>query len=380
VHQTQLPPILLFVGTKIFYNFAKKCQTCIMSDEDLKKDAKRLKMIPSIIKNGNHNLESLTNEVNKKLLHDNLESVVERTIVRDLKKLKLRGYTIQSKKGYENKNYYVIESEEDNLVLSENEIKTLPIMMGLINTEENLSSINWLKKTLKSEFNFTSKELDPSPYFVKKMPSIDLKEKLMLLTAEIIEYIKKGQAIYFEYFNSKQNKSKYVAPLQVRYYDGRYYLLGTEIDEINDYNPKSLLTTFSIDNIVDLSVVPAIKEESHNHGDFIFFDYKKLYKESHLEILLKNSFGIIYNSILDRNKIKKYRFKFTNWAISYVENKIFHPSQRVVEKTNDYIIIELTLWEIMDNYIYKSQGIEVWDNKEVDFFVGRFGDKCERLN
>jgi len=350
-----------------------------MNYKDLKKDAKRLKMIPSIIKNGNHNLESLTTEVNIKLLHDNLETVGERTIHRDLTKLNSRGISIKSVKTKEY-NYYVIVSEEDDLVLSENEIKTLPIMMGLINTEENLSSINWLKKTLKSEFNFTSKELDPSPYFVKTMPSIDLKEKLMLLTAEIIEYIKKGQAIYFEYFNSKQNKSKYVAPLQVRYYDGRYYLLGTEIDENNDYNPKSLLTTYSIDNIVNLSVVPAIKEEPHNHGDHIFFDYKKLYKDSHLEILLKNSFGIIYNSILERNRIKKYRFKFTNWAISYVENKIFHPSQRVVEKTNDYIIIELILWEIMDNDIYKSQGIEFWDNKEVDFFVGRFGDKCERLN
>jgi predicted DNA-binding transcriptional regulator YafY len=360
-------------------NFAKKCHTCNMNKSDLKKDAIRLKMIPSIIKNNTANLPDLTELVNIELAKDNEESVSERTISRDIEKLKLRGYSINSVK-IKNKSYYVIESEDDDLDLSENEIKTLPIMMGLINTEDNLSSINWLKKTLKSEFNFTSKELDPSPYFVKTMPSIDLKEKLMLLTAEIIEYIKKGQAIYFDYFNSKQNKSKYVAPLQVRYYDGRYYLLGTEIYEDNDYKPKSLLTTYSIDNIVNLSVVPAIKEEPHNHGDHIFFDYKKLYKESHLEILLKNSFGIIYNSILDRNRIKKYRFKFTNWAISYVENKIFHPSQRVVEKTNDYIIIELTLWEIMDNYIYKSQGIEFWDNKEVDFFVGRFGDKCERLD
>ncbi len=348
---------------------------------DLKNEAIRLKIIPSIIKNNQVNLKGLTKLVNEKLIHDNKKGVSERTIARDIIVLKSKGYEILSKKGFENKNYYNIESEDDDLdFLSENEIKTLPIMMGLINTEENLSSINWLKKTLKSEFNFTFKDLDPSPYFIKTNPSINFKEDLMLLTAEIIEFIKKEQSIYFEYFNSKQNKSKYVAPLQVRYYDGRYYLLGTEIDENNDYNPKSLLTTYSIDNIVNLSVVPAIKEEPHNHGEHIFFDYKKLYKESHLEILLKNSFGIIYNSIINRNRIKKYRFKFTNWAISYVENKIFHPSQRVVEKTNDYIIIELTLWEIMDNIKLNNEGIEFWDNKEVDFFVGRFGDKCERLN
>lgn len=346
--------------------------------EQFKKQAIRLKIIPSIIKNNSANLHELTKLINEKLIQDT-EPVSERTIYRDIKMLKSIGYSIKSKKGYENRNYYIIESEDDNLnFLTENQIKTIPILMGLLNTEDNLSIIKWLKETLKVDYNFSLQELDPSPYFVKTNPSINFKEGLMVLTAEIIEYIKKGQAIYFEYF--QQNRSKYVAPLQVRYYDGRYYLLGTEIDENNDYKPKSLLTTYSIDNILNLSIVPAIKEEPHNHGDHIFFDYKKLYIESHLEILLKNSFGIIYNSIIKRNRIKKYRFKFTNWAISYVENKIFHPSQRVVEKTNDYIIIELTLWEIMDNYIYKSQGTEVWDNKEVDFFVGRFGDKCERLN
>ena len=348
---------------------------------DIKNEAVRLKMIPSIIKNNHVNLNGLTELVNEKLIHDNLKGVSERTISRDIIVLKSKGYEILSKKGYKNKNYYFIESVDDDLdFLTENEIKSLPILMGLLKTEENLSITKWLKDKLKNEFNFTSKELDPSPYFIKTNPSINFKEDLMLLTAEILEFIKKGQAIYFEYFNSKQNKSKYVAPLQVRYYDGRYYLLGTEIEENNDYNPKSLLTTYSIDNIVNLSVVPAIKEESHNHGEHIFFDYIKLYKESHLELLLKHSFGIMYQSHINNNKIKKYRFKFTNWAISYVENKIFHPSQKIIEKTKEYIIIELTLWEILDYNKLEKEGIEFWDNKEVDFFVGRFGDKCERLD
>jgi hypothetical protein len=345
---------------------------------DYKKEAIRLKLIPSIIKNNTANLYELTKLINEKLIHDNLPNVSERQILRDIKTLKLRGYEIVSKKGDYKKNYYVIESQNDDLDLTDNEKKTLPIMMGLLNTENNLSIVNWLKNKLKLEFNFSSKELDPNPYFIKTTPSINFKEELMLLTVEIIEYIKNSQAIYFDYF--KQNNTKYVAPLQVRYYDGRYYLLGTEIDEDNDYKPKSLLTTYSIDNILNLSIAPAIKEEMHNHGDYIFFDYNKLYKDSHIEILLKNSFGIFYNSILERNRVKKYRFKFTDWAISYVGNKIFHPSQKVIEKTKEYVIIELTLWEIMDNKIFKEQGLEVWDNKEVDFFIGRFGDKCEWLD
>jgi len=348
-----------------------------MNYKDLKKDEKRLKMIPSIIKNGNHNLESLTTEVNKKLLHDNLETVGERTIHRDLTKLNSRGISIKSVKTKEY-NYYVIVSEEDDLDLSENEIKTLPILMGLLKTEENLSIIKWLKDKLKNEFNFSSQELDPSPYFVKTSPSINFKEELMLLTTEIISYIKKEQAILFAYKEPQNYKN--VAPLQVRYFDGRYYLLGIEFDDENNYESKNELITYSIDNIIEKKITPAIKEVDGFDDELIYFNYNKLYKESHLEILMEYSLGIMYNRIYERNIVKKYRFKFTGWAISYIANKKFHPSQKTIEKNNDYIIIELTLWEILDNELFDEHGIEVWDNKEVDFFVERFEDKCERLN
>ena len=345
--------------------------------EDYKKEVIRLKMIPSIIKNNTANLNELTQLVNESLLKDNLSTISERQISRDIEKLKSRGVEIKSVKANK-KNFYVIESENNDLDLTENEKKTLPIMMGLLNTEDNLSIVNWLKNILKTEFNFTLKELNPSPYFVKNTSSINFKEELMLLTTEIIEYIKKEQAIFFLY--RTEDNPKLVAPLQVRYYDGRYYLLGTEIDDKNNYTLKTLLTTYSIDNIIDLYISPALIEDENIASEPIYFDYKKLYKESNLELLLKHSFGIMYQSKLSNNKIKKYRFKFKDWAISYVENKIFHPSQKTIEKNKDYIIIELTLWEILDYYKFKKEGIEIWDNKEVDFFVGRFGDKCESLN
>ena len=348
-----------------------------MNKSDLKKDAIRLKMIPSIIKNNTANLPDLTELVNIELAKDNEESVSERTISRDIEKLKLRGYSINSVK-IRNKSYYVIESEDDDLDLSENEIKTLPILMGLLKTEENLSIIKWLKDKLKNEFNFSSQELDPSPYFVKTSPSINFKEELMLLTTEIISYIKKEQAILFAYKEPQNYKN--VAPLQVRYFDGRYYLLGIEFDDENNYETKNELITFSIDNIIEKKITPAIKEVDGFDDELIYFNYNKLYKESHLEILMEYSLGIMYNRIYERNKVKKYRFKFTGWAISYIANKKFHPSQKTIEKNNDYIIIELTLWEILDNELFDEHGIEVWDNKEVDFFVERFEDKCERLN
>lgn len=349
----------------------------------LKKTAIRQDIIKSIVKTKTHNLESLTDEVNERLLEKNIKTVSTRTISRDIEELNKNDISIKSFKTRDY-NYYAFESEEiaesddKNIYLTDNEKKTLPIMMGLLNTEDNLSIIDWLKYTLKSEFNFTYKELNPNPYFVITMPSINFKEELMLLTAEIIDYIKNQQAILFAYKEPQNYKN--VAPLQVRYFDGRYYLLGIEFDDENNYETKNELITYSIDNIIEKKIIPAIKEVDGFDDELIYFNYNKLYKESHLEILMEYSLGIMYNRIYERNKVKKYRFKFTGWAISYIANKKFHPSQKTIEKNNDFIIIELTLWEILDNKLFDEKGIEVWDNKEVDFFVERFEDKCERLN
>ena len=62
--------------------------------------------------------------------------------------------------------------------------------------------------------------------------------------------------------------------------------------------------------------------------------------------------------------LKTFRLKFTGWAIGIVKNKKIHHSQKVIQDTPDFLIIE----------------ISVWENHEIDYFLGRFGDKCERLN
>ena len=64
------------------------------------------------------------------------------------------------------------------------------------------------------------------------------------------------------------------------------------------------------------------------------------------------------------NKLKTFRLKFTEWAMGIVKNKKIHSSQKVIEDTPENLIIEIT----------------IWDNPEIDYFLGRYGNKCERLN
>jgi hypothetical protein len=119
-----------------------------------------------------------------------------------------------------------------------------------------------------------------------------------------------------------------------------------------------------MDKFIEKKVYPAIQEteEIQEEDTLIFYDYATLYKATKLEDLLKHSLGVWYN--WKENQLKTYRLKFTDWAMGIMENKKIHPSQLVKEKNSDFIIVEITVWE----------------NHEMDYFLGRFGDKCERLN
>jgi hypothetical protein len=115
---------------------------------------------------------------------------------------------------------------------------------------------------------------------------------------------------------------------------------------------------------VEKNVNPAVDERDENAVDqkYIFFEYAALYKATRLEELLKHSLGIWYD--WKENKLKTFRLKFTEWAMGIVKNKKIHPSQKTIQDSPENLIIEITVWE----------------NHEIDYFLGRFGDKCERLN
>ena len=140
-------------------------------------------------------------------------------------------------------------------------------------------------------------------------------------------------------------------------------MLGSSYDEKTG-QPTNLLQTYTIDLIQGKQVYPAVDESDENEltNEPIYFDYDDLYKKTQLEELLSNSIGIWYK--WKENSLKTYKLKFTGWAMGIIKNKKIHPSQKTIEETNDYLIIEITVWE----------------NDESKNYFNRFMDKCERLN
>lgn len=331
--------------------------------EDYSKKRLYKKIIVKLLREKKLSIEELLTELNDILKDDyGFEPISRRTFDRAKESLIENGYQINSRK-FNGRNYFVLEGYPDNLNLTQEEQLTFPLLIGLLDTEKTMNSVEWLKSALMDEFDYSKEDLNPYPYFVHVQPNLNSQDKLLILAGKIIEYIKKGQAILFQYQKKGITEFKQVAPLQIRYYDNRYYLLASTID-VETYQPTKLLQTFTLDMFVEKNVNPAVDESNENATEpkYIFFDYDTLYKATRLEELLKHSLGIWYD--WKENKLKTFRLKFTDWAMGIVKNKKIHPSQKIIHDSPENLIIEIT----------------VWDNHEIDYFLGRFGNKCERLD
>lgn len=331
--------------------------------EDYSKIRLYKKIIVKLLREKNLTINELLSTLNDTLMVDyNLEKISRRTFDRAKKSLIENGYKIISKK-INGKSFFVLEKFPENIALTEEEQLTFPLLLGLLDTEKTMNSVEWLKAALMEEFDYSEDDLRSSPYFIHVQPSLNNRDQLLLLAGRIIDYIKKEQAIQFLYNKPGKSELKQVAPLQIRYYDNRYYMLGSTIDESTQL-PTNLLQTFTLDMFEGSQVYPAIIESDDDTNEVanIYFDYADLYKKTRLEELLKNSIGIWYD--WKNNQLKTFKLKFSDWAVGIVKNKKLHHSQRIIEEAENYLILE----------------IRVWDNPEIDFLIGRFRDKCEQLN
>ncbi|MCF8423350.1 MAG: WYL domain-containing protein [Bacteroidia bacterium] len=244
------------------------------------------------------------------------------------------------------------------------------IILQLINTHKELESVEWLKGILQSDYNIDESYFDNDDFFVLPKPKNKIHDKILKLAIEIVKYAKKGQAIQFYYQPANKEKkpsAKCVAPLQVRFFDGRYYMIALDlIDDMNYLDYSNTPIVYSLDSIEGLIVYPGQKESKIEDEPFaadetnIYFDYIKLRKKINLKNYFINCIGI-YRPKNEEPKVIK--LKFTDWARSYVLNQPIHTSQKVII-SGEELIVE----------------IFVYDTFELDFSLARFRGFCVRLD
>jgi hypothetical protein len=163
------------------------------------------------------------------------------------------------------------------------------------------------------------------------------------------------QFLYQSAFGTYKSKLQVVAPLQVRFYEGRYYLVASVWSE-RQKAPRPTVKVFAFDLIEDFVVVPALVErEDGAEGELQYFSWHELFEDVGLKTYFKHCLGI---ARFKESTPEIIRLKFTDWAISYVKSRKLHASQRIVIDHPNYIVVEL--------YIYRTY--------ELSMLLSRFRD------
>ncbi|MEN9700479.1 MAG: hypothetical protein RLZZ301_1677 [Bacteroidota bacterium] len=181
----------------------------------------------------------------------------------------------------------------------------------------------------------------------------------MELAVSLLKAIQQAYCVQFLYkpaFSTYKSRLQLVAPLQIRFYEGRFYLVATEWSE-RLQAPKSSLKIYAFDLIEDFVVVPVQSEtDDGSAGELQSFDWIDLAKNSGLSDYFTHCLGV---ARYKDSQPEYVRIKFTDWAIAYVKNRSLHRSQRIVVDHQAYIVVEL--------YIYRTYELDMLLSKFREF-------------
>ncbi len=79
--------------------------------------------------------------------------------------------------------------------LTEEEQLTLPLLLGLLDTEKTMNAVEWIKSVLMDEFDYSKDDLNPHPHFVHIQPTLNSQDQLLILVAESLNTSKKDKPL-----------------------------------------------------------------------------------------------------------------------------------------------------------------------------------------
>ena len=343
-----------------------------MRNEKTKKE--RIELIIRFLKGCNEGVGTMANLMNYLKKNLKIGNVVsQRTIEKDfhfIRKSEDSDYFVDSRKDGK-VSYYVLQKKERKPKIDESVKEDIGILLQLINTHEELESVLWLKDLLKSKHHIDESHFENDEFFVLPKPKNENHDNILRLALQIIKHAKKGEAILFDYLAGKKNKNqtsiKLCAPLQVRVYDNRYYMIALDfVEEKKQLKFKSKPFSYAIDAIQNLEVQPAPSEfgihRKNSHPKTITFNHTELSRKIGLKKYFDHCIGVFRP---ETGSPKTIKLKFTDWARSHVKNNPIHPSQEIISKDGeDELIVSL--------YVY--------DTFELDYLTARYRNFCKRIN
>lgn len=287
-------------------------------------------------------IEDLVEECNKAIYEftGSLEGVKKRTIFSDISYMESpQGWNAPIKRVYEGKRCYYVYEEVNFSInkkdLSEAELETIDEALVMLNRFKGVEGFDWVDEFVTNFEDKLGRKKNEVPVIgYQKNPFLKGIENLSV----IYNYIVNRQVLKITYEHFVKGKIVHVVhPYYLKEYNNRWFLFGITEQK------RDFLISLPLDRMVDIE--PMHIEYIPNKN----FNFEEYFED------------VVGVSVPMSGTPDKVVLKFEKSRFPYVETKPLHPSQRIIDK--DECIVQ----------------IEVHQNSELDSLIFSFGDQVEVL-
>lgn len=355
----------------------------------------RIRLICKFLDAGGGTLEEMLSFVNRKLESLQASSISLRTLqtcIENLRKGKFNhnlepGAAAKRKNvfrvGVINRNTYQWESgtlKPQFGDLDEGERYTLPFIFAMLRKYEHIPAIQKIKDELPVLLGVSDEDTEGSAFIVHQGAVLydglnkkkDFYKNVIELVIQLLGHIHRREKIQFHY--QKVDKLEdtvkalvhhVISPLQIRFYDEMYYLVGV------DEKYKRMLN-FRVDLIHQLKVEFANDDDE----SVVYVDAETLRKTYKPEDFSKYTIGVW--NFPETASVYEIHIQFSEWASAHILRMKYHQSQKViskdVQKNTCVISFKLKLYPER----FAGQAI-VERNLELAFLLGRYREFAKVL-
>ena len=287
-------------------------------------------------------IEDLVEECNKAIYEftGSLDGVKKRTIFSDISYMESpQGWNAPIKRVYEGKRCYYVYEEENFSInkkdLSEAELETIDEALVMLNRFKGVEGFDWVDEFVTNFEDKLGRKKNEVPVIgYQKNPFLKGIENLSV----IYNYIVNRQVLKITYEHFVKGKMVHVVhPYYLKEYNNRWFLFGITEQK------RDFLISLPLDRMVDIE--PMHIEYIPNKN----FNFEEYFED------------VVGVSVPMSGTPDKVVLKFEKSRFPYVVTKPLHPSQRIIDK--DECIVQ----------------IEVHQNSELDSLIFSFGDQVEVL-
>ena len=287
-------------------------------------------------------IEDLVEECNKAIYDftGSLDGVKKRTIFSDISYMESpQGWNAPIKRVYEGKRCYYVYEEENFSInkkdLSEAELEIIDEALVMLNRFKGVEGFDWVDEFVTNFEDKLGRKKNEVPVIgYQKNPFLKGIENLSV----IYNYIVNRQVLKITYEHFVKGKMVHVVhPYYLKEYNNRWFLFGITEQK------RDFLISLPLDRMVDIE--PMHIEYIPNKN----FNFEEYFED------------VVGVSVPMSGTPDKVVLKFEKSRFPYVETKPLHPSQRIIDK--DECIVQ----------------IEVHQNSELNSLIFSFGDQVEVL-